>query len=102
MITKIKDTTSQLIQQYQNSNPVRNEGDKSVGGGATTVATERVDISAKAKDFQRIRQILDQIPDVREEKIQELKDRIESGNYVVDSGKVAAKMVGESLIDTIA
>lgn len=101
MITTIKDTTAQGIQQYQKSDPVTNEGDKPVSGGAT-IATERVDLSAKAQEFQRIRQILDQIPDVREEKIRELKDRIESGNYTVDSGKVAARMLGESLIDTIA
>ena len=101
MITKIKDATAQGIQQYQKSDPVRNEGDKSVGGGAT-VATERVDLSAKAKEFQRIRQILDRTPDVREDKVRELKDRIESGNYAVDAGKVAAKMLSESLIDTMA
>ena len=101
MIATIKDTTAQGIQKYQKSDPVRNEGDKPVSGGAA-IATERVDLSAKAKEFQRIRQIVDQTPDVREEKIQELKDRIESGNYTVDSGKVAAKMLGESLIDTIA
>jgi negative regulator of flagellin synthesis FlgM len=101
MIAKIKDTTAQLIQQYQNSSPVKTEGDKSIGGAATTVAAERVELSAKAKDFQRIRQTLDRIPDVRREKIQELKDQIESGKYTVDPGKVAAKMVSESLIDTI-
>ena len=101
MVSTIKDTTAQGIQQYQKSDPVINEGAKPVSGGAT-VATERVDLSAEAKDFQRIRQILDETPDVREEKVRELKDRIESGNYAVDSGKVAAKMLGESLIDTIA
>jgi negative regulator of flagellin synthesis FlgM len=101
MVSAIKDTTAQGIQQYQKSEPVINEGAKPVSGGAT-VATERVNLSAEAKDFQRIRQILDETPDVREEKVRELKDRIESGNYAVDSGKVAAKMLGESLIDTIA
>ena len=101
MVSAIKDTTAQGIQQYQKSDPVINEGAKPVSGGAT-VATERVDLSAEAKDFQRIRQILDETPDVREEKVRELKDRIESGNYAVDSGKVAAKMLGESLIDIIA
>jgi len=101
MVSAIKDTTAQGIQQYQKSDPVINEGAKPVSGGAT-VATERVDLSAEAKDFQRIKQILDETPDVREEKVRELKDRIESGNYAVDSGKVAAKMLGESLIDTIA
>jgi negative regulator of flagellin synthesis FlgM len=101
MVSAIKDTTAQGIQQYQKSEPVINEGAKPVSGGAT-VATERVNLSAEAKDFQRIRQILDETPDVREEKVRELKDRIESGNYAVDSGKVAAKMLGESLIDTVA
>jgi flagellar biosynthesis anti-sigma factor FlgM len=101
MVSAIKDTTAQGIQQYQKSDPVINEGAKPVGGGSA-VATERVNLSAEAKDFQRIRQILDETPDVREGKIRELKDRIESGNYVIDSGKVAAKMLGESLIDTIA
>jgi|WetSurMetagenome_2_1015567.scaffolds.fasta_scaffold10155_7 flagellar biosynthesis anti-sigma factor FlgM len=101
MVTKIKDTTTQVIQQYQKSDPVRKEPNKTAGSGAT-VATERVDLSSKAKDFQRIQQILEKIPDVRPGKIQELKEQIESGNYKVDSEKVAAKMVGESLIDTIA
>jgi negative regulator of flagellin synthesis FlgM len=101
MVTKIKDTATQVVQQYQKSEAVRSEANKSAGGGAT-VAAERVDLSAKAKDFQRIQKILDQVPDVRQEKIKELKDRIASGDYAVDSEKVAAKMVGESLIDTIA
>jgi negative regulator of flagellin synthesis FlgM len=101
MITTIKDSTAQGIQQYQKSDQVMNEGAKPVNSG-TPVATERVDLSAEAKDFQRIRQMLDKVPDVREGKVQELKDRIESGNYKVDSGKVAARMLGESLIDTIA
>lgn len=101
MITTIKDTTAQGLQQYQKSDPIRTEGDKHVGG-AKAAATEKVDLSAKAKEYQRIRQVLDQVPDVRQEKVQELKERIESGNYAVDSGKVAAKMVGESLIDLIA
>jgi negative regulator of flagellin synthesis FlgM len=101
MVTKIKDTAAQVIQQYQKSDPVRSEANKTAGGGVT-VAAERVDLSPKAKDIQRIRQVLDQIPDVRQGKIQELKERIESGNYAVDLEKVAAKMVAESLIDTFS
>jgi negative regulator of flagellin synthesis FlgM len=101
MISKVKDASAQMIQQYQKSEPIRSEGDKPASGGAT-IAIERVDLSTKAQEYQRIRQILDQVPDVREGKIQELKARIESGNYTVDAGKVATKILGESLIDTIA
>jgi negative regulator of flagellin synthesis FlgM len=98
MVTTIKDTNVQGLQQYQKSDPVRSEADKPVNGGAA-IATEKVDLSTKAKELQQIRQILDQIPDVREDKVNELKERIESGNYTV---KVAAKMLGQSLIDMIA
>ncbi|TSA46783.1 MAG: flagellar biosynthesis anti-sigma factor FlgM [Deltaproteobacteria bacterium] len=101
MVSAIKDTTAQGIQQYQKSDPVINEGAKPVGGVAT-VATERVDLSAKAKEFQQIKQIVDQTPDVRLDKVNELKDLVQSGNYTVDSGKVAAKIMGQSLIDTLA
>jgi len=101
MVSAIKDTTAQGIQQYQKSDPVINEGAKPVGGVAT-VATERVDLSAKAKEFQQIKQIVDQTPDVRLDKVNELKDLVQSGNYTVDSGKVAAKIMGQSLIDTLS
>jgi negative regulator of flagellin synthesis FlgM len=101
MISKIKDTSAQALQQYQKSDPVKNDGEKSVGAGATTT-TEKVDLSAKAKDILRIKQIMDQTPDVREAKVQELKRQIDSGTYTVDTDKVADKMVGEALIDIIA
>jgi hypothetical protein len=61
MISKIKDTSSQMIQQYQKIDSVKNDGDKPIGAGAT-ITTETVDLSAKAKDIQRIKQVLDQTP----------------------------------------
>jgi negative regulator of flagellin synthesis FlgM len=101
MVTTIKETAVQGPQQYQKGEPVRSEGDKPLGGAAA-IATERVDLSAKAKELQRIRKVLDQVPDVREDKVRELKTRIANGEYAVNSGKIADKMLGESLIDTIA
>jgi negative regulator of flagellin synthesis FlgM len=99
MISKIKDTSAQLIQQYQKGDLIKNEADKPVGAAATV--TERVDLSTRAKDIRQIKQILDQIPDVREDKVQELKRQIDNGSYRVHADKVAEKMVGESLIDII-
>jgi negative regulator of flagellin synthesis FlgM len=98
MISKINDASAQMIQQYQKSEPVRSEGNKPASGGAA-VATERVDLSNKAKDIQKIKQVLDQTPEVREEKVQELRRQIESGSYAINSGIIADKMLGESLID---
>jgi hypothetical protein len=54
MISKVKDASAQMIQQYQKSEPIRSEGDKPASGGAT-IAIERVDLSTKAQEYQRIR-----------------------------------------------
>ena len=101
MISKINDTPAQMIQQYQKIDSVKNEGEKPIAAGAT-IATERVDLSNKAKDIQKIKQVLDQTPEVRDEKVQELKRQIESGSYAIDPGRIADKMLGESLIDIMA
>jgi len=97
MISKIKDASTTLIQQYQKNDLAKIEADKQIG--IQTGVAETVNLSTKAKDIQQIRQLLDRIPDTREAKIMELKQQIESGTYKVDAGKVAEKMVGESLID---
>lgn len=103
MISKIKDTSAQAIQQYQKSDPIKNEAEKPAGAGAgAVVATEKVDLSSRAKDIQRVKQLLNQLPDVREARVQELKSQIDSGRYTIDTGKVADKMVSEALIDIIA
>jgi negative regulator of flagellin synthesis FlgM len=97
MISKIKDASTTLIQQYQKNDLAKIEADKQIG--IQTGVAETVNLSTKAKDIQQIRQLLDRIPDTREAKIMELKQQIERGTYKVDAGKVAEKMVGESLID---
>ena len=101
MISKVNDASAQMIQQYQKLDSVKNEEEKPVVSGAT-IATERVDLSNKAKDIQKIKQVLEQTPEVREEKVQELKRQIESGSYVINPDTIADKMLGESLIDLIA
>lgn len=97
MISKVKDASIPLIQQYQKNDLARNEADKSLA--VVAAAGEKVSLSSKAKDIQQIRQILDDIPDVREDRVRELKARIESGTYTVHPEKIAEKMAAESLID---
>jgi negative regulator of flagellin synthesis FlgM len=98
MISKVNDASMQMIQQYQKIDSVKDEAEKPIAPGAT-IATERVDLSNKAKDIQKIKQVLDQTPEVREEKVQELRRQIESGSYAINPGRIADKMLGESLID---
>lgn len=53
------------------------------------------EISDRAKEFAKAHAVASAAPDVREDRIAELKKRIASGEYKVDSEKVAEKMIGE-------
>ena len=59
-----------------------------------------VHLSSALKETQLIKEIIASEPAVREDKILELKQRIESGNYKVNHKAVASKIV-DSFIDEI-
>ncbi len=59
--------------------------------------TDTVVISDAAKRIQEARAQLDQIPDVREDKVAELRNQIQSGTYSVDAEKAADKLLKEHL-----
>ena len=90
----------QLIQQYQRSDKATSEPDAKVSGNP--IPEETVNLSTTATDIQQIRNQINQLPDVRTEKVEDLKNQIDQGTYQVQSGKVAEKMVGESLLDIMA
>ena len=57
----------------------------------------KVDVSQRGKESARAKKIATDTPDVRDERVAELKRRIESGNYKVDANAVADRMVDEHL-----
>ena len=63
--------------------------------------TDTVVISDAAKRIQEARAQLDQIPDVREDKVAELRNQIQNGTYQVDAEKTAEKMLKEHLGNAI-
>jgi negative regulator of flagellin synthesis FlgM len=60
-----------------------------------------VNLSTVSKEVQTAKEIIASEPDVREDKVSELKARIESGNYTIDNKAVADKMV-DSFMDEIS
>ncbi|MFC1591864.1 flagellar biosynthesis anti-sigma factor FlgM [Thermodesulfobacteriota bacterium] len=62
---------------------------------------DQVQLSAKARDFQRIKDALESAPETRDEKVVELKASIEKGTYKPDSQQTSSKLIQESLIDLL-
>ena len=71
-----------------------NETSKTSGSNATDVKAE---ISTRGRELLKAKQTATEAPDVREERIAELKRRIQAGAYKVDSAAVADKMVDEHM-----
>jgi len=55
-------------------------------------------ITAKSPEFQKAKELYSRLPDVREEKIREARERLLSGNYV-SSEEIAEKIIYRSLAD---
>lgn len=62
---------------------------------------DTVVLSDTAKAVQEAKTQLDSVPDVREDKVAELREQIENGTYEVDSEKLAEKMITDSIINEL-
>ncbi len=56
--------------------------------------SERVDISERAKEAARLLEAIKAIPDIRAEKVDEIREAINSGKYRIDPMKIAEKILG--------
>lgn len=56
-------------------------------------ARDEVHISEAGKDFQIAKRALQEVPDVRQDKIAAIKSSMEAGTYKVDSDSLADKLL---------
>ena len=76
----------------------KNDTSKKSGAASTyTGESARAEISGRAREFAAAKEAASGAPDVREERIAELKRRIASGSYKVDADAIADRMVDEHL-----
>jgi negative regulator of flagellin synthesis FlgM len=99
-ISKVDDAAIKALQQYEKIEKVQAEANPKVGGNPAP--EEKVNLSTKARDIQQLRDAINRLPDVREDKVRELKEKVEKGVYDVNGQNVAEKMVAESLLDIFA
>jgi negative regulator of flagellin synthesis FlgM len=90
-----------VIQYIQQNGKIAPEDRNPAASPAQSqVPTEdKVDLSARSKEMNKIHDVLNATPDVRAEKVEALKKQVESGQYEVNSNSVADKMLKEFLFD---
>jgi negative regulator of flagellin synthesis FlgM len=55
--------------------------------------SDRVNISDRSKEIADITAATNQLPDIRTDKVQQIKQSVEAGTYTVDPSKIAASML---------
>lgn len=73
--------------------------DQAQGGEQTNAAGDMVSISSTGAKIQQIKSMIENIPNVRQDQVDTIKQNLESGKYQVNSDKVAHAMIRESLMD---
>ncbi len=86
------------VNQVQDKNKVGTPDNKHE---KTAVKTDTVVISDAAKRVQEARRQLDDIPDVREDKVAQLRGQIQNGTYEINADKIAGKMIKEALLNDV-
>ncbi len=91
---KITDITQQI--KPENKLQAENNRENKKPTQAVTeqkAGVDTVELSTASREAVKIRSIIEQTPAVRAELVNDIKEKIESGKYQVDSQKVAEKMI---------
>jgi negative regulator of flagellin synthesis FlgM len=67
-----------------------------------TTKGEKVELSQTGKEIQKIKKLAEEAPEIRGEKVAELKQKIEQGTYNIRGEKVGQKLLEDLLIDLIS
>jgi len=89
------DTTQYIEQAQKSKQPEKNQVPQEV----KNQQTDRVDLSDQSKEMKKIYVVQQMAPDIRTERVNEVKKLIEQDRYQVDSQAVAEKMIRESIFE---
>ena len=84
-------TTSSVANERQQAKEVSTG--QSGNGSQDTI----VHLSRASKETQLADKIISTTPEIRADKVAEIRERIESGNYKIDHEKIAARLVESNL-----
>lgn len=74
---------------YNQTNPVgKVKKQASVASGK-----DEYKISSQARDYQTVMKALRNVPDIRQDKVKEISEKIEAGNYKIDPGDISGKII---------
>ena len=80
-------------------NEQKKEAAKIQQGGKENITGDMVNISSEAGKIQHIKTLIEDIPDIRESRVNVIKEEVDNGKYQTDSDKTARAIIRENIFD---
>lgn len=96
-----KNSSVNLDAYIKNAKNKRKIGGSSEKASKEVIVGDKVEFSPRIKEIQEAKKLLDSIPDIRSEKVAEIKRQIENGDYQIQEKNIAIKMVKEALLNEL-
>jgi len=71
------------------------EGEKKEGAQKAEINKDIISLSGRSKEISELMGLIEKLPDIRMDKVEELKKAIDAGNYNFNTLKVAEKILEE-------
>lgn len=91
----IRKVSPYLTNAVQNSGSTGQTGADDKAAGGNGVSTDRVQLSQNYLDLAQAQKNISGSGDIRTDKVQDVKNQIDSGSYTIDPTGIAQKMVDE-------
>jgi negative regulator of flagellin synthesis FlgM len=79
----------------QNSAAAAKPGAQEKAAAVNGVSSDRVELSKDYQDLAQAQKSIAGTDEVRTEKVQQIKNQLQSGNYQIKPGEIAGKMLDE-------
>ena len=63
--------------------------------------SDRLELSVRSREISHLDEMIRSTPDIRESKVEQVRLKIETGNYNVKAEKIAEKMIKGNLLDEV-
>ena len=90
------DAYAKHVDEKQPANTLKKNDSKGI------LKEDKVELSSVANKIREARKLIDSVPDIREQKIANIKTQIENGTYQINEEKIASRMLEESLLNDIS
>jgi negative regulator of flagellin synthesis FlgM len=85
---------------YQKSEKTKDKASES-REGAISAQQDQITLSGQVKEIGRLQAEVSKLPDVRPDKVDDVKNAINSGTYDVKGDAVAGKLIKNAIVDKI-